>query len=274
MKRFVCLFGVVVALAGTGVSISRDLQIHDEPPASQASGYLRFETRKFHREYGECGGKACVEFTIEYPEIIGAHVTEAATINQTIRQWVLEQFGDRQVPKDLEGVAQEFIKSYKEARADASKFKPEYSRPWYRDETVKVEYESVSVLSLSLLEEVDSGGMHPVEDLKYASFRPSTGERIHLQDFLKQGYMERLNTIAEGRFRALKGLSPTESLNGALFWFKNDRFQLNDNFMLGPNGLAFYFNQYEIACYACGTTKLFLPYCDLRDLIRPDAQIP
>lgn len=49
-----------------------------------------------------------------------------------------------------------------------------------------------------------------------------------------------------------------------------DAFALTENFWIGPKGLTFYYNPYEIAPWALGTTELLLTYREIRDLIKPD----
>ncbi|MCB0300152.1 MAG: DUF3298 domain-containing protein, partial [Calditrichaeota bacterium] len=51
------------------------------------------------------------------------------------------------------------------------------------------------------------------------------------------------------------------------FFFENNRFELNDNFRIGDNGLEFLFNPYEIAPYAFGAMTLELPYSEIGDLL-------
>jgi hypothetical protein len=123
------------------------------------------------------------------------------------------------------------------------------------------------------------GGAHPNRTLTYANFRPATAERIRLTGILKEGFAGPLNNVGERRFRELKGIGLDGDLKEANFRFPNDHFQLNDNFSIDADGLTFYgltfyFNNYEIASYADGPTKLFLPYTDLQVLLRANADIP
>ena len=79
--------------------------------------------------------------------------------------------------------------------------------------------------------------------------------------------------IGEQKFRKDKGIAPGVSLRQAGYSFDNDRFRLPDNFAIGPKGLTFLYNLYEIASYAQGITELLIEYGEIHILIRPDGPI-
>ena len=137
-----------------------------------------------------------------------------------------------------------------------------------------MQYESVHVLRLRGEEGEYTGGAHPNDGVSYANFRPSTGEGIRLQDILKPGFENPLNSLAELRFRAVENLDATASLKEAGYVFPQNQFKLNDNFFIDPKGLTFVYDPGEVGCVACGSPRIFLPYADLRNLLRPDARIP
>jgi hypothetical protein len=64
----------------------------------------------------------------------------------------------------------------------------------------------------------------------------------------------------------VKNLKPNQSLEGE-FWFDNNKFHLNENFLFTKTGITFFYNEYEIACYACGTTEIEIPYKNIKSLI-------
>lgn len=98
-----------------------------------------------------------------------------------------------------------------------------------------------------------------------------TGAKIRLSDIFVAGYEPRLTQIAEAKFRASHGIQPGTSLRDAGYiFFHHDRFALNDNFWIGPKGLTFFYNPYEIAPWAMGTTELLLTYREIGDLLKPD----
>ncbi len=60
-------------------------------------------------------------------------------------------------------------------------------------------------------------------------------------------------------------------LNDAGYWFDKNNFELNDNFLIKKNGLLFVFNPYEIAAYVYGAIEVFIPYKEIKDLIKDDS---
>ena len=67
----------------------------------------------------------------------------------------------------------------------------------------------------------------------------------------------------------MKGLSPTERLDGEKGMLFENYIRFNSNFALTDKGVAFFYNQYEIAAYAYGTTKIDLPYRELAGILKP-----
>jgi Protein of unknown function (DUF3298) len=61
---------------------------------------------------------------------------------------------------------------------------------------------------------------------------------------------------------------PSADLKEAGFWFKDGRFQSNENFGLTDKALLFEYNVYEIAPYVMGPTTVEIPLAEIRDLLR------
>jgi hypothetical protein len=233
IRNCVCLFGVLVGLAGGGTGAQESAHTPVAAPRN-SSLPIRFEMRKVHREYGhDCRGgpkfdaDACAWIDIVYPAIISApSVAAKAKINQTIQQWVLEEFETgstvRPVARNQEALFQNFIDGEERSRSTHA--------GWWFVREIEVEYDSPNVLSLSHSDSGYEGGAHENGRVDYANFRPSTGEPIRLNDIFKPGYEKPLNAIGEARFRALLNLEATASLRENGFW--SDQFQLNDNFFI------------------------------------------
>lgn len=281
-KRRLWLMGVFVCLAAT-VARAQKNESASAAATLQNSGPVRFEPRSFHKEFGkDCisGGRPapCLKVDFQYPEPVSAPTQAGkARITKAIQKYML---GDSNTPlsesesfeKSLSSQVQDLYDDEKNVRAQ-SEF-PLREVGWELSRWVKIEYQSPSVLVLSCNEYEFTGGAHGNSTVRYVNLRPSTGEPIRLQDILKPGFEKPLNAIGEARFRALEGLDPKAGLRENNFWFPNDQFQLNDNFFIDPKGVTFVYNPYEVNCYACGPPIVLLPYSDLRDLLRPDANIP
>ncbi|MFA6034701.1 MAG: RsiV family protein, partial [Myxococcota bacterium] len=47
----------------------------------------------------------------------------------------------------------------------------------------------------------------------------------------------------------------------------------NDNFFVTKGGVGFHFNIYEIACYAIGSFDAFIPFVELKGLLKENSPI-
>jgi hypothetical protein len=163
-----------------------------------------------------------------------------------------------------------FLREYRRFKSDF----PGSAQVWFAERTVRVTHLSPRLLSLRFEEFTFTGGAHPNTWIVYSNVRPETGDEIELDDLFGEGGRERLEAIAEARFRKQREIPPDTSLEAVGFWFENDRFRLNDNFSIGESALTFYYNPYEVASYAMGPTEIVLAYRDIDHLLRPEAGIP
>jgi hypothetical protein len=255
-----------LACAGTGPP-SRD-SAHSTP--RDKGPLLAYETRTLERSEPDCpeAGDSCGRVSLEYPEITTAPGDEVRkALNDSIAALLLEPLDDGTRAASPEGLAQEFLARNAEARRDL----PEGATTagWFLERKVRVIHQDAEVLSLEETVFWYTGGAHPNNSARLASFDPVSGRRLVLEDLLTPGYGPRLNAIAEHRFRAIREIPEGQSLADAGFWFEDGVFSLNDNFAVADSGLAFHFDPYEIAPYALGPTDLVLEREELGELIRP-----
>jgi hypothetical protein len=64
------------------------------------------------------------------------------------------------------------------------------------------------------------------------------------------------------------------TLKDAGFTFENDAFVLPDDFALRDDGLAFYYNPYDVAPYSMGATEIVLSQDEIRRLLKPEYGTP
>jgi len=86
-----------------------------------------------------------------------------------------------------------------------------------------------------------------------------------MQDFFVEGYEERLNAMLNKKLRKLNGIKDDEKLKDAGFFI--DYVEYNDNFYINNDGIGFFYNVYEIAAYATGTTELFCTFREVKELL-------
>lgn len=205
----------------------------------------------------------CAHIAFKYPVVERApQRSAAAAINQAIMDFLLTSTGEPRKYKSIDAVMTEFMQVVHESK------QPPRTGAYFEERTVTIRYQSDRIASLNFEVSFFSGGLHPQYASVNKSFTAATGAKIRLADVFVPGYGPRLTRIAENKFRAVKGIKPGMTLHDAGYiFFKDDTFALNDNFWIGPKGITFFYNPYEIASYAMGTTELLLAYGEIRDLI-------
>lgn len=138
---------------------------------------------------------------------------------------------------------------------------------WYANIQVKVLRESQDFTAVVCEKDYFTGGLHDLYDHQFLNYDKRKHRLITLESQLKPNKQEQLKNIAERIFRKNEHLSPTDELNG--YFFENNKFGLPESFTITDKGLMFFYEYYEIKPFAAGTTRLIIPFTDLRDLILP-----
>ena len=105
-----------------------------------------------------------------------------------------------------------------------------------------------NIFSIDYTEYAFTGGAHPNTFVSFKNFNLNSGEEITFDELFSLEKQRDLTKIAG-------------------FWFENNEFSLNDNFLITEKGLVFYYNNYEITAYAFGPTELEIPYTKIKMLI-------
>ncbi len=253
----------VAALAATLLALT---------PAAAPAPAVVYTVRTMERHDPACrlskGDRfSCAHIRFEYPVIERAPTpAAAAALNRAVRDFLLTSAGEPRKYASVEAEMDAFMRDYQRYKTQAS-----MPNAYWEERTVAILYQSFAVVSVKFDLSFFSGGLHPQYAATFASFNATTGAKMRLDDVLIAGYTPRLTRIAENEFRAQHGIKPGMTLRDAGYiFFKNDTFALNDNYWIGPKGVTFFYNTYEIAPYSMGTTELLLTYRQIRQLIRPD----
>lgn len=168
----------------------------------------------------------------------------------------------------------EYLNAFINASVEANTEDEEYQRSWSEENNITVEHQfaGIQTLSLSISSYNYTGGAHPNSFLYYVNYDIFSRKLIKLSDLINPNMMTRLTYIASTIFRKQEGLSPTESLEN--YFFENQKFSLNTNFLISKKGLLFFYNPYEIRSYAEGPMELLVPYSDISALLKINPYIP
>lgn len=120
------------------------------------------------------------------------------------------------------------------------------------------------------------GGAHPNSVWFYKVVDLSDGRTVKLNDIVDPNQMEAFNRL---RFKSFEESwkSRGEDLDWRDYYFaesfvKDGPFYTNENFKVGKVGLTFFYNQYEIAPYAAGTTEVLLTWKELEPMLLRDGK--
>ncbi|MBK0384401.1 DUF3298 domain-containing protein [Pedobacter sp. SD-b] len=162
----------------------------------------------------------------------------------------------------LDKAAKAFLQNYAVFKKDYPKVAAGYA--W--DQKINVAKQDSCIISFTHRIYIYTAGAHGLETYLYYNWDKKNNKVLRLNDILVANYNDDLRKIAEQIFRKDEKLSPSQSLNG--YFFENQKFKLNKNFLITPKGLKFLFNPYEIKAYAYGQTKLLVPYSKIQGLIK------
>ena len=258
-KRFCLLRGLILLSILLACAIE----------AWAAEAPLAVEIRRVSKETGDCPEKGCINVQISYPEIQSA---PSPAVKETILTDVKEALslpeGSGQKSASLEtaveGEADSYLEEFRRYRGTF----PKLDRNWFVKRTITIHSNLPSLLSLDVETQEYLGSAHPNSSRQFLNYDPQSGRRLALSDVLVPGFEERLNSIAEQKFRKVRGLPASQSLRAAGFTFKGDRFGITENVGFGEKGLVFYYNAYEVAPYALGSTEVFVAYSEISDLLQ------
>lgn len=201
----------------------------------------------------------CTTANIKYPVFV-----EQSALNDTLTRSMLKLF-DSDPDKDLQTLAKSFITSYdawkKAHKAATSHFKLNLN--------AIVVHQDSSLLCLRMDGTSLAGNKHPIALTKFINWNTKAEKPILLDSILIKGSYTKLTAIAESIFRKQENLKDTSSLARDYF-FKGGKFSLNNNFIITQVGIRFLYNQYEIKPYNAGTTDLFIPYSQIKALLKPN----
>ncbi|GAA4102676.1 DUF3298 and DUF4163 domain-containing protein [Mucilaginibacter panaciglaebae] len=227
---------------------------------------LAYTYKTIKERASDCGNKpdtGCTVAKITYPVFNGQTM-----LNNSISSSLLNLFKMDKHYTDLQQYAKDFIGSF-----DAVKKREDRPGMFFTlDSHAEVLRQDSSLTTLEISGHNFQGGAHGSCMTTFINWNTKANKNIALSDLLIQRYVEKLTAIADTIFRKQEKLSLSASLANDYF-FKDNKFALNNNFLITPLGIKFLYNQYEIKPYAAGQTDLFIPYAKLKLLLKPNTVI-
>lgn len=131
-----------------------------------------------------------------------------------------------------------------------------------QDKTMEVLFNQDNLLSIAVMDYSYAGGAHGNYGSACASFDVQKKKKISLEDLFKPGYEAKLT---EALTASAKKKFKTQDLNEVLFV---EKVEPNGNFFVTGKGICFNYVPYEIGSYAAGELKFFVPFEELKGVLK------
>jgi hypothetical protein len=227
---------------------------------------LTYTYKTIKERADDCGDKqdsACTVVKIDYPVFEGQD-----TLNSIVSDKLINLFGADEPGIEFKEYVEHFLSSY-----TAFKKRDKRSKLFFTmNSHAKVLRQDSNLTTLEISGYTFRGGAHGSSITTFVNWNTKTQKRVKLNELFTANYKEKLTAIADTIFRKEEKLTDTASLTDDYF-FKDNKFALNNNFSITPLGLKFLYNQYEIKPYAAGQTTLFIPYAKIKSILKPNTVI-
>ncbi len=244
MKIKLQLIGLILLLIAIGT-----VEFSCSKPTKQTyTDTLNYQVTTLQRVYKNCNidSANCTHITYSYPVF-----TDKTTAAKELNDIITNVFG---VTKSLtlEQTQFTFMSEYE---AYVKEFKNE-AATWYSQTNITVPFQTNNTACLSVEMDDYTGGAHGMYSTIYTNFYKPKHEVLTLKKMFNDTSLSTLLSVAEADFRTANELTPEDDLDELGFWFKDNQFHLNDNFILTEEGITWLYNPYEIGPYSQGTIEL------------------
>ena len=228
---------------------------------------LKFKMVKYEQQSKGCDSLRednCAKIKFEFPQIVEY---KNSALKDTINNSIKSLFSiNKNADPDSISFNNEMNAFINDYESFITEF-PESSQSWFIERTGEVKLNKNNIFSIDFMEYAYTGGAHANTFVEFRNFSLLNGNQITLDEVISPSKQNDLTDVGEDEFRMLKELSEEADLGQAGFWFENNQFYLNDNFLITDSSLVFYYNNYEITAYAFGPTELIIPYTKIKSLI-------
>lgn len=211
---------------------------------------------------------AKINLVLLYPDLPTGNPLKD-TLDYFITQFLINKKESIASPKILlDKISSEFFESYFTATEGIEDISTSASLNWEKNLSMDIRHNENNIVSIKFEKYAYTGGAHGISITEYAVCDLQKNKKLHLNDIFKENAKAEMDNILDTKLRQLNGLNADESLREAGFFV--DQMEWSDNFFINNQGIGFFFNVYEIAPYASGTTELFIPFTEIMALLKPN----
>lgn len=136
--------------------------------------------------------------------------------------------------------------------------------------SVNIRCNEKGILSLEQTHYEYSGGAHGIFGSDFLVLDIKRAKELTLKDIIKPESLQLLSKFLEKKIREKYSIvSSTDLAEVEDLCMLVDKIEPTENFYLTSQGIGFYYNPYEITCYAHGSEDIFLPFKEIKELLKP-----
>lgn len=147
---------------------------------------------------------------------------------------------------------------------------PSYALRYDSQQLMYVFWNQAPLLSIGYFGYSYTGGAHGMYATQAVTYDTRTGRALRYADIFRPDAKARLGALLDQAARRQLRLAPTAALEGPLFVA---HVPVTTNVFLTSGGATFIYTPYEIASFAQGEIRLFVPFSDLRPLLNPELPV-
>lgn len=225
---------------------------------------LKSESLRYSKR--QCADEAkgqCAEFKISYSVFSGGDSAVTAALNKSIQDYVLSAVGgDAQSPfaQALDTAGRHFVDMY----LNDLKENPDWVVGYSTEIKDTVPLLNSKVVTIQMDGYSFTGGAHPNPFGLLVSYDLSKGAKpLEIIDLVSD--TNAVRPALERAYKVLKGLKETDPLSD-LVYPEIKQIPMPGNVGVAANGIRFFYNAYEIAPYAVGSSDVLLTWEQLGPL--------
>jgi hypothetical protein len=209
-----------------------------------------------------------------YP-VAGLDSVKLKKVNTYFIENVLsESFGNLTPREATNSYLNQYIKNFEDSNTEDFSsedygLEDEEGFIYYQNLKNEIIYNKHNLVSFVVESHSYEGGAHGSHSVYGYVIDTNTGELLNEENFAGNEYKKNLAALLLKKIEEANGVETTEQLEN-LGYIAIDELAPNGNFTLDDEGITYYFNEYEIAAYFIGITKVFIPYSELRIYITED----
>jgi hypothetical protein len=191
-------------------------------------------------------------------------------ISDSLKRHIISKFSDNDIgvsdpEKILETIRQNYFNTYINNNIDIYDKSSGQSFDWEMLKYMHVVHNASFILSFYVEQYAFTGGAHGLQARRYTVVNQHTGKVISLHEIFLGNYESKLTELLTNKTREKYKVPENQTLVEAGFFVTEIR--PTENFYVTAEGVGFFYNQYDIAPYANGSTDLFIPFKELKEIL-------